>query len=472
MLKRIFGLRQVITRFPLAVALASFFLTQLPQFAFAGLPLSACNGLFPALGTVTVCSCDTATGNLFVEGVHGRDMQPNSALCTPGSSSPDARIDAALASLSAEDRADFRARAAQFVEDLRLDGVPAGEIPSVDDAERSIAGTIIGLADLIGGGFGNVRREIRSGNFFGSPERMSPAVFNAIEHAVQDTGNPSPYSHSIVPVTQDHGGQATAVVREQGWRFSSSARASYTRDETSPQTLTLSTASLNIGGFHGISERVGLAFSASLSGSRGHASGTSDDHQATSIGITAGLPVRLSEGVHFAPIASYRRGWVSVEETIAGNKTTADMNTHTFSLGAVANRRWTWPDRDGQALYFLEPQATVLQSWQHVGSYRRSDGQLFASQTNSSGEINLSLTAGALLPTDWVSITAVQPSLQLEAGYVHGEGSANGLEGGATARLRFFTRSPLSGDVSLGYRAGNERRTAFARAALRVPLQP
>lgn len=472
MLKRIIGSQQVLTRAVLLAALLGSFLAQIQQSSGATLPLNACDGLFPAAGTVTLCVCETGTGNLIVAGPGGRFTQPNSALCTSSSSSPNARIDAALASLSAEDRADFRARAAQFVEDLRLDGVPAGEIPSVDEAERSIAGTFIGLADFIGGGFGNIRRESPSGNFFRSPERMSPSVFDAMEHAVQDTGNPSPYSHSIVPVTQDHGGQTTAVVREQGWRFSSSARLAHSRDESNPQTLSSTTASLSIGGYHRLSERVGLAFSASLSGSRGHVSGTSDDHQATSIGITAGLPVRLSEGVHFAPIASYRRGWVSVEETIAGNQTTSDMNTHTFSLGAVANRRWTWPDRDGQALYFLEPQATVLQSWQHVDSYRRSDGQLFASQTNSSGEINLSLTAGALLPTDWASIIAVQPSLQLETGYVHGEGSTGGLEGAATARLRFFTRSPLTGDVSLGYRAGNDRRTLFARAALRVPLQP
>lgn len=459
MLKRIIGLRQVLTKAVLVAALLGSFLAQIQQSSGATLPLNACDGLFPAAGTVTLCVCETGTGNLIVAGPGGRFTQPNSALCTPSSSNPNARINAALANLSAEDRAAFRNMVVQFIDDLRANGAPADEIPSVEEAERNLAGTFIGLQDFWGGG-----------NFFRSPQSMSPAIFDAMEHAVQGSGTPSAYSHGVLPMAQDRGREASTLVREQGWRFSSSARLAHSRDESNPQTLSSTTASLSIGGYHRLSERMGLAFQASLAGTRGHTAGTSDDHNATSLGILAGLPVRLADGAHFAPIASYQRGWVSVEETIAGTQTTADLNTHTLSLGAVANRRWYWPDREAQALYYLEPQAMILQSWQHVETYRRSDGQLFASQTNSSGEINLSLTAGAFLQTNWASLTAVQPSLQVEAGYVHGAGSTNGLEGAATTRLRFFTRSPLTGDVSLGYRAGNERRTFFARAALRVPL--
>lgn len=475
-----------LSKWVLCLVFGLFFLVQTPQFTIAGLPANACDGLFPAAGAVTLCVCDTATGNLIVEGPGGRFLQPNSNLCTPRSSSPEARIDAALASMSANDRADFRALIADFIENQISSGVPTDEIPNIDDAERNLAGTLIGLGDFFNGGFrGDQRRTSDSTDpaSFRSQQRFSPAVFHALEHAAQGSANPgrrpggfadnhSPHSHGIWPASRGHDREAIAAIAEQGWRFTSSARMVHSRDESGPQTESLITASVDVGGHRRLSERIGLAFRASLSGTRGHIASTSDDHTATRLGVTAGLPMRIGHGVHFAPVASYQRGWLSVEETVGGNQTTADLDAHTFSLGAIASRRWTWTDYESQALYFLEPSVTVLQSWQHVDSYRRSDGQQFASQTNSSGEINLSLTAGTILQTDWASIAAIQPSLQLEAGYVYGDKAANGPEGAATARLRFFTRSSLTADVSMGYRMGNERQTVFARAALRVPLQP
>lgn len=478
MLKCFFESRQVVAKLLMVVALVGLTLTQLPQLARAALPLSACNGKFPALGTVTLCVCDTATGNLIVEGANGRDTEPNSLLCLPSSSSSNARINAALASLSAEERASIATAAARFIDDLRSSGTPSGELPTQEEVELNIATTGLQLPTFWGRGVGghgasDVGPNVR---FFRPQQSYSPAVFDAMEQTVQGANYPSAHALGIASVPPNHerqaAAQAASLVDEQGWRLSSSARLSHSYDDSSPQTQESTTASLSIGGYHGIGARMGLAFQASLSGTQGHTSGTPDDHNTTSLAITAGLPARLENGLHFAPIASYQRGWVRVEETVAGNQTVSDLDTHTFSVGAVANRRWYWPDEERQALYYLEPQAMILQSWQHVESYRRSDGQVFGSQTNASSAFNLSLTAGALLPTDWQSVVAVQPSLQLEAGYVQDAGSADGLEAGVTARLRFITRSPLIGDVSLGYRAGNERRTVFARAAVRVPLQP